>query len=336
MRIASFERNSFERQGPNAVRRRTPPGDARRFVQIPDGKRTASPKAPNGGSPGKRSGKLTQWGVVNEGLFGQLTRIGGLHSAPWTRSARRLEELCSSAQALLFDLDGTLADTMPMHYEAWQHVLGGLGVTLDRDRYFCDGRRAHAQDPRNLDEEQGIAIDFDELVVLKERLFLEQAHRAVPLDPAFSIARFFQGKKPMAIVSGGMRRAVARTLDLIGATAFFATVVTAEDTESTSPIPSRSCSRRRGFEPTRPRASCSRTATPGSRRRAPPACRSSTYAKNGVAPMDASRLKSFVDRAWERFDPARRFRITSGSRTSRRPSIRDGAKPATWSAPSSW
>src|SRR4029077_12097085 len=126
---------------------------------------------------------------------------------------------------------------MPMHYEAWQHVLGRLGVTLDRDRYFAMAGVPTRKILATLTEEQGIAIDFDELVVLKERLFLEQAHRAVPLDPAFSIARFFHGKKPMAIVSGGMRRAVTRTLDLIGAATFFATVVTSEDTELHKPDP---------------------------------------------------------------------------------------------------
>ena len=126
---------------------------------------------------------------------------------------------------------------MPMHYEAWQHVLGRRGVTLDRDRYFALAGVPTRKILATLTVEQGVALDFDELVVLKERLFLEQVHRAVPLDPAFSIARFFQGKKPMAIVSGGMRRAVARTLDLIGATAFFATVVTAEDTEIHKPDP---------------------------------------------------------------------------------------------------
>jgi beta-phosphoglucomutase-like phosphatase (HAD superfamily) len=148
-----------------------------------------------------------------------------------------MEELCASAQALLFDLDGTLADTMPMHYEAWQHVLGSRGVTLDRERYFALAGVPTRRILATLAEEQGVALDFDELMVLKERLFLEQVHRAVPLDPAFSIARFFQGKKPMAIVSGGVRRAVTRTLDLIGATAFFATVVTSEDTEIHKPDP---------------------------------------------------------------------------------------------------
>ena len=196
------------------------------------------------------------------------------HSGAVDASASRLEELCSSAQALLFDLDGTLADTMPMHYEAWQHVLGRRGVTLDRDRYFAMAGVPTRKILSRLTEEQGVALDFDELVVLKERLFLEQVHRAVPLDPAFSIARFFQGKKPMAIVSGGMRRAVARTLDLIGATSSSPRSSRPRTPRYTSPIPSRSCSPRRGSKPTRPRASCSRMAIPGSRRRAPPACRS--------------------------------------------------------------
>ena len=173
-----------------------------------------------------------------------------------------------------------------MHYEAWQHVLGGRGVTLDRDRYFAMAGVPTRKILATLTEEQGIAIDFDELVVLKERLFLEQAHRAVPLDPAFSIARFFQGKKPMAIVSGGMRRAVTRTLEPASERRPSSRRSSpSEDTESHKPDPAAVPARRGAApKPTRPPASCSRTAIPGSRRRAPPACRSSTYANNGVCP----------------------------------------------------
>lgn len=149
----------------------------------------------------------------------------------------RLEERCSAAGALLFDLDGTLADTMSLHLDAWQRILGERGVILDRERYFSMAGIPTRRILRILAEEQGVPLDFDALVVLKESLFLEQVHRAVPLEPAFSIARAFQGRKPMAVVSGGVRRAVSRTLDLIGASAFFATVVTAEDTEHGKPDP---------------------------------------------------------------------------------------------------
>jgi HAD superfamily hydrolase (TIGR01509 family) len=148
-----------------------------------------------------------------------------------------LHERCSSAGALLFDLDGTLADTMPLHYEAWRSILDDLGVVLDRARYFAMAGVPTRRILGILSEEQGVALDFDALVVKKEALFLAQVHRATPLDPAISLARAFHGRKPMAIVTGGIRRAVARTLDLIGATGLFGTVVTAEDTEHGKPDP---------------------------------------------------------------------------------------------------
>jgi beta-phosphoglucomutase-like phosphatase (HAD superfamily) len=148
-----------------------------------------------------------------------------------------LEARCSQAGALLFDLDGTLADTMPLHYEAWRAILDERGVILDRERYFALAGVPTRRILATLSEEQGIPLDYDRLLVRKESLFLEQVHRAVPLDPAFSLARAFNGTKPMAIVSGGVRRAVTRTLSLIGATAYFPTVVTAEDTQQGKPHP---------------------------------------------------------------------------------------------------
>ena len=41
--------------------------------------------------------------------------------------------------ALLFDCDGTLADTMPAHYRAWLHVTGLHGISFDEDRFYALG-----------------------------------------------------------------------------------------------------------------------------------------------------------------------------------------------------
>jgi beta-phosphoglucomutase-like phosphatase (HAD superfamily) len=150
---------------------------------------------------------------------------------------RSVFDSCARAGALLFDLDGTLADTMPIHLETWQRVLAERGVTLERERYLSMAGIPTRRILRTLSEELGVALDFEELVVRKEALFLEQAHRTAPIEPWFSIARDHVGKKPMAIVSGGIRRSVARTLELIGASTFFGTVVTAEDTEHGKPDP---------------------------------------------------------------------------------------------------
>jgi HAD superfamily hydrolase (TIGR01509 family) len=148
-----------------------------------------------------------------------------------------LEEACARAEAILFDLDGTLADTMPLHFDAWQAILADRGVVLARQRYFSMSGVPTRRILEVLSAEQGVPLDFDELVALKEARFLSQLHRAQPLDPAFSIAVAFHGRKPMGIVTGGIRRAVARTLALIRAEALFATVVTAEDTAHGKPDP---------------------------------------------------------------------------------------------------
>jgi beta-phosphoglucomutase-like phosphatase (HAD superfamily) len=162
---------------------------------------------------------------------------GALHFGPVPDQPCPLDHRCASAGALLFDLDGTLADTMPLHLDSWTRVLSTRGVTLERDRYFSMAGVPTRKILAILSREQGVALDFDELVLLKERLFLEQAHLATPIEPFFSLARDFHRSKPMAVVSGGIRRSVTRTLDLIGASSFFPTVVTAEDTQLHKPDP---------------------------------------------------------------------------------------------------
>lgn len=140
-------------------------------------------------------------------------------------------------EALLFDCDGTLADTMPLHYEAWRATLEPRGVVFARERYLALAGMPTAEILRLLSTEQGIPLDFETLLPEKEERFLGLAERVRPIEPVLAVARAARGRTPMAVVSGGIREAVLRTLDLIGARDWFASVVTAEDTPRGKPDP---------------------------------------------------------------------------------------------------
>src|SRR5688500_16157474 len=120
-------------------------------------------------------------------------------------------EFCASYDALLFDCDGTLADTMPLHYEAWNRVLTPRGVVFARERYLELAGMPTRQILGLRSSEQGIPLDFDELLPLQEGYFLQGAERTTPIEPVIAIARQFNGSNPMGVVSGGIRRAVDRT-----------------------------------------------------------------------------------------------------------------------------
>ncbi len=146
-------------------------------------------------------------------------------------------EFCIGYAGLLFDCDGTLADTMDLHFRAWTKVLVPLGVRFEQERYFSLAGMPTRHILGLLAQEQGIPLDFDVLLPLKEKLFLEDVLEAEPVEPVVAIARHYQGGKPMGVVSGGIRHAVELTLARLGIDGWFGTVVTADDTPRGKPHP---------------------------------------------------------------------------------------------------
>jgi beta-phosphoglucomutase-like phosphatase (HAD superfamily) len=142
-----------------------------------------------------------------------------------------------SYEGLLFDCDGTLADTMPLHFEAWEETLRPSGLVFPRDRYFSMAGMPTRAILGELSREQGIAVDYERLLPLKEERFLARLGRVRPVSPVVDVARAARGSVPMAVVSGGVRRAVERTLQLIGVHEWFCAIVTAEDTTHGKPDP---------------------------------------------------------------------------------------------------
>ena len=114
--------------------------------------------------------------------------------------------------ALLFDCDGTLADTMPAHYLAWLEVTRAHGMTFDEDRFYAMGGRPTRDIVATLAAEAGLSIDLDHAVHAKERSFLGQLPRVEAIDPVVDVVRRCRGRIPMAVVTGGHRAVCERIL----------------------------------------------------------------------------------------------------------------------------
>ena len=144
----------------------------------------------------------------------------------------------ADTRALIFDCDGTLADTMPIHYEAWKQILPPLGIAFGEGRFYSLGGMPTAKIIRLLSAETGIAVgDVDALVLRKEKIFLSMLHAVEPLAGIVGIAERFRGKLPMAVASGGYRSVVTKTLAAIGILDWFDALVCAEDTPKHKPEP---------------------------------------------------------------------------------------------------
>jgi HAD superfamily hydrolase (TIGR01509 family) len=141
-------------------------------------------------------------------------------------------------QALIFDCDGTLADTMPAHYQAWLEVLRPHGIHFPEDRFYAMGGMPTDKIVVELcGGSVPPSIDVDELVRQKALAFEHKIGEVKPIEKVVEVARVNLGKVPMAVASGGQRRTVERTLAQIGVLDWFSVVVTAEDTRRHKPEP---------------------------------------------------------------------------------------------------
>lgn len=144
----------------------------------------------------------------------------------------------SFPQALIFDCDGTLAHTMPVHWEAWQEVTQRHGLYFPEDRFYSLGGVPTRDIVRMLAAEQGRA-DIDPLGFAKEKeeAYFARFHRIGPVPEVVSIAAENRGRLPMAVASGGSRHAIHRVLLHLGILEWFQAVVTNEDVVNQKPAP---------------------------------------------------------------------------------------------------
>ena len=139
--------------------------------------------------------------------------------------------------AYIFDCDGTLADTMGLHYKAWRLALAPHGADFPENLYYSWGGRPTREIVVALNEMQGLSMDPDALVHIKEELFFSLLPDVQPIGPVVSIARSLHGKKPIAVASGGGRKSVHSTLKGIGLLDLFDVIVTSEDYLRGKPAP---------------------------------------------------------------------------------------------------
>lgn len=143
------------------------------------------------------------------------------------------------ARAFIFDLDGTLADTMPSHFVAWTTVARRHGLLFPEARFYAMGGVPTVKIAALLIQEAGLTLDPEVVSREKEQAYFDALApgeiRAIA--PVLELARRHRSEGPLAIASGGVRRVVTRTLSALGITDWFGAIVAAEDTARHKPEP---------------------------------------------------------------------------------------------------
>ena len=140
-------------------------------------------------------------------------------------------------EALIFDCDGTLTDSMYAHFAAWQTSLALQGMTLVQEDFYRYSGTPSSRVIPMLAEAAGVRIEFERALADKERIFLEEIQGLRTFPPVVEIASQHRGRLPMAVASGGTRRLVRRQLEQVRILEWFDTIVTCEDTERHKPDP---------------------------------------------------------------------------------------------------
>jgi beta-phosphoglucomutase family hydrolase len=154
-----------------------------------------------------------------------------------TTSSFPLELPQGDFAAFIFDCDGTLADTMPTHYRAWQIALGDRAADFPEAMFYELGGVPTCRVVEILNERHGYSLPVNETVALKERLFLEFSSEVAAIEPVVALAREWHGRKPLAVASGGHRHIVMKTLRALGIAGLFDAIVCSEDYSRGKPHP---------------------------------------------------------------------------------------------------
>lgn len=151
----------------------------------------------------------------------------------------KLEIPAGEFAGYIFDLDGTLVDTMPLHYRAWDAAMrsAGLTCTLDEDLFYSLGGVPTRRVAELIADHYRLNVDATAVFHHKEALFGELQADAKLIEPVADFARKVARTHPVAIASGGPREVVTRSLELAGLAPMFKVVVTADDVVNGKPAP---------------------------------------------------------------------------------------------------
>lgn len=155
--------------------------------------------------------------------------------------------------AFLFDLDGTVADSMPLHYLSWAQAVGEAGGQFPEELFYAMGGIPLPRTVELLNERFGTAMDPAAVVRRKEALYLGMLDRLTPVAAVLRVMEEWVGRVPFAIVSGSPRASIEATLARLGLGHYFPVIVGAEDYRDGKPAaePFLTAAARLGVEPGR-------------------------------------------------------------------------------------
>jgi HAD superfamily hydrolase (TIGR01509 family) len=141
--------------------------------------------------------------------------------------------------AYIFDCDGTLVDSMPLHYVCWVESLRKNGATYEftEDEFYHYAGVPEKDTVIILNKQHGVNIDPEAVVALKAGLFLNRIADLQPVRPVAEYARALHGTAPLSVASGSEAPVVRACLHATGLFDLFPVIITPEDVKRGKPSP---------------------------------------------------------------------------------------------------
>jgi HAD superfamily hydrolase (TIGR01509 family) len=161
-------------------------------------------------------------------------------------------EVPEHIRGLIFDCDGTLIDSMPLHMKGWEQVIKASGGAWDYEFFYSKRGTPEERIVQLYNEHSGMKLNPREIVRMKHEYFRSfSAVELKPIPQVIEVVDRYRGKLPMAVASGGVREIVNLELEALGIKDCFTAVLTADDHINPKPAPDifLESARRIGVEP---------------------------------------------------------------------------------------
>ena len=157
-----------------------------------------------------------------------------------------------AARALIFDIDGTLIDTMPLHTAAWKRVLANHGVEIS-DEYFMDRLGGHpsVRIVEIVNDDYETNLSAAEISREKDQAFVSTVTMVQPIRPVVEVVEHHHGQLTLGIATNENMGIANMTLRAAGLSHYFTVMVTLDEITNPKPDPEifLLCAERLGVEP---------------------------------------------------------------------------------------
>lgn len=142
-------------------------------------------------------------------------------------------------QGFIFDCDGTLIDSMPLHWRAWRFALEQQTAPFDFTEQMHHGFAGQSipETVAVCNARHHTRIDPDRVEADRTEFFFSHLDELRVVEPVVAFARSQFGQKPLAVASGSDRNIVVRELTHVGLIDLFPIIVTADDVARSKPAP---------------------------------------------------------------------------------------------------